>query len=48
MPPAMAAPPQLGQTPPAVKPVSYWPLVLGMTVLFFLGVLLVMYFVLKH
>ena len=48
MPPAMAAPPQLGQTPLAAKPVSYWPLVLGMTVLFFLGVLLVMYFVLKH
>jgi hypothetical protein len=29
-------------------PVSYWPLVLTLTVLFFIAVLLVLYFVLKH
>jgi hypothetical protein len=32
---------------PAEPPVSYWPLVLTLTVLFFLAVLLVLYFVLK-
>jgi hypothetical protein len=46
--PAMPAPPKLPQTPPEAKPVSYWPLILVMTVLFFLAVLLVMYFVLKR
>jgi hypothetical protein len=28
--------------------VSYWPLILTLTVLFFIAVLLVLYFVLKH
>lgn len=47
---AMPAPPpppklDLGAAPP---PVSYWPLVLILTVLFFIAVLLVLYFVLKH
>ncbi len=32
----------------APPPVSYWPLILTLTVLFFLAVLLVLYFVLKH
>ena len=30
------------------EPVSYWPLILTLTVLFFVAVLLVGYFVLKH
>jgi hypothetical protein len=43
--------------PPTPKPakvaipeptVSYWPLILTLTVLFFIAVLLVLYFVLKH
>jgi len=46
--PAAAAPPNLPQAEPQAKPVSYWPLILAMTVLFFLAALLVMYFVLKH
>jgi hypothetical protein len=46
--PTMPPPPKLGQTPPEGKQVSYWPLILVMTVMFFLAVLLVMYFVLKH
>jgi hypothetical protein len=29
-------------------PVSYWPLILTLTVLFFIAALLVLYFVLKH
>jgi hypothetical protein len=29
-------------------PVSYWPLILTLTVLFFIAVLLVLYFALKH
>jgi hypothetical protein len=33
---------------PAAPPVSYWPLVITLTVLFFLAVLLVLYFALKH
>ena len=58
-PPMPAAPPAPKITaPPAPKapkvataeapPVSYWPLILTLTVLFFLAVLLVLYFVLKH
>jgi len=44
--PQAAQPPE---QPTAPKPaVSYWPLILTMTVLFFMAVLLVMYFVLKH
>lgn len=46
--PAVPAAPKRPQTPPEPKPVSYWPLILVMTVLFFLAALLVMYFVLKH
>jgi hypothetical protein len=33
---------------PKPPPVSYWPLVLTLTALFFVAVLLVLYFVLKH
>jgi hypothetical protein len=33
---------------PAPPPVSYWPLILTLTVLFFIAVLLVLYLVLKH
>jgi hypothetical protein len=33
---------------PSPPPVSYWPLILTLTVLFFIAVLLVLYFVLKH
>lgn len=56
-PPKPAAPAIPKVTPPALKtpkveppkpPVSYWPLVLVLTVLFFIAVLLVLYFVLKH
>lgn len=48
-PPAVAVPPLSapgGQPAPAPK--SYWPLILTLTVLFFLAVLLVVYFALKH
>jgi len=51
--PAIAAP-ALPKMPKAPKveipapPVSYWPLILTLTVLFFVAVLLVLYFVLKH
>ncbi len=58
MPPAPAAPkfaaPTLPPPPKAPKvdvpvpPVSYWPLVLTLTVIFALAVLVVLYFVLKH
>lgn len=50
-PPVSVAPPavKIPQVPPVPKPpFSYWPLILGMTVLFFMAALLVMYFVLKH
>jgi hypothetical protein len=40
-----SAPKEVGLAPP---PVSYWPLILTLTVLFFIAVLLVLYFVLKH
>src|SRR3984885_609316 len=33
---------------PGAPPISYWPLILTLTVLFFIGVLLVLYFALKH
>jgi hypothetical protein len=48
--PKIAAPP--APKPPKVAipepPVSYWPLILTLTVLFFIAVLLVLYFALKH
>lgn len=58
MPPAPAIPKRAAPPPPAAPklpkaespkhPVSYWPLVLVLTVLLFIAVLLVLYFVLKH
>jgi hypothetical protein len=33
---------------PVPPPVSLWPLIITLTVLFFLAVILVLYFVLKH
>jgi hypothetical protein len=33
---------------PAPPPVSMWPLIITLTVLFFLAVILVLYFALKH
>ena len=46
---AIPTPPARPQAPPEPKPkVSYWPLILTMTVLFFMAVLLVMYLTLKH
>lgn len=46
IPPSAPKPPkEVGLPPP---PVSYWPLILTLTVLFFIAVLLVLYFVLKH
>lgn len=58
-PPTMPAAPAMPKkaVPPAPKlgkgalpeaPVSYWPLILTLTVLFFIAVLLVLYFALKH
>lgn len=58
-PPPMPAAPAMPKmaVPPAPKPgkpaipeatVSYWPLILTLTVLFFIAVLLVLYFALKH
>lgn len=44
--PSAPKPPKEGALPPS--PVSYWPLILTLTVLFFIAVLLVLYFVLKH
>ena len=46
--PAPPPPPKLDLKAPAPPPVSYWPLILTLTVLFFIAVLLVLYFVLKH
>jgi hypothetical protein len=53
--PKMPAAPKLPAAPKAPKleaaappPVSYWPLILILTVLFFAALLLVLYFVLKH
>lgn len=45
-PPAAPKAPKLDAAPP--PPVSYWPLIITLTVLFFLAVLLVLYFVMKH
>lgn len=46
--PTLAAP-KAPQAPDAPKPpVSYWPLILTLTVLFFSAVLLILYFALKH
>jgi len=45
-PPAAPKLPKLDTAPP--PPVSYWPLIITLTILFFLAVLLVLYFVLKH
>jgi len=48
---AAPAPPKLPKAPKVAipeAPVSYWPLILTLTVLFFVAVLLVLYFVLKH
>ena len=44
--PTAPKPPKEGALPP--PPVSYWPLILTLTVLLFIAVLLVLYFVLKH
>jgi hypothetical protein len=41
-------PPKLPKVEGAAPPVSYWPLILTLTILFFVAVLLVLYFVLKH
>jgi hypothetical protein len=46
IPAAVPKPPKVDV--PAPPPVSYWPLILTLTVLFFIAVLLVLYFVLKH
>jgi len=45
-PPAAPKLSKLDAEPP--PPVSYWPLIITLTVLFFLAALLVLYFVLKH
>jgi hypothetical protein len=46
----MAVPPASKPSKVAIPeaPVSYWPLILTLTVLFFIAVLLVLYFALKH
>ncbi|MGO8794149.1 MAG: hypothetical protein ACLQLC_04950 [Candidatus Sulfotelmatobacter sp.] len=47
--PKIAAPEAPKLDKPAAPPtISYWPLILTLTVLFFIAVLLVLYFVLKH
>ena len=47
--PKLAAPEAPKLDRPAVPPtISYWPLILTLTVLFFIAVLLVLYFILKH
>jgi hypothetical protein len=56
IPPAPAMPkvkaPQAPKAPkidaPAPPPVSLWPLIITLTVLFFLAVILVLFFVLRH
>lgn len=48
MPPGVPKPPKVDIAPLAPPPVSYWPLILTLTVLFFVAVLLVLYLVLKH
>lgn len=46
--PALPPPPKAPKVAIPEPPVSYWPLVLTLTILFAIGVLLVLYFVLKH
>ena len=46
--PKVAAPEAPKLDAPPAPTISYWPLVLTLTVLFFIAVLLVLYFVLKH
>jgi hypothetical protein len=46
--PAPPPPPKLAKGAIPEPAVSYWPLILTLTVLFFVAVLLVLYFVLKH
>jgi hypothetical protein len=46
--PKLPAAPKVPKVGAPEPPVSYWPLILILTVLFFVGVLLVLYFVLKH
>jgi hypothetical protein len=48
--PKLAAPPapKAPKVGPPEPPVSYWPLILTLTVLFFIAALLVLYFALKH
>jgi hypothetical protein len=46
--PALPSPPKPPKVAIPEPPVSYWPLILTLTVLFFIAVLLVLYFVLKH
>jgi len=41
-------PPKLPKVEVTPPPVTYWPLILTLTILFFVAVLLVLYFVLKH
>lgn len=46
--PKLPPPPKAPKVEVPVPPVSYWPLVLTLTVVFVLAVLVVLYFVLKH
>jgi hypothetical protein len=46
--PAVPPPPKAPKVDVPVPPVSYWPLVLTLTIIFALIVLVVLYFVLKH
>ena len=48
--PKMTAPafPKAAKVPIPQPTASYWPLILTLTVLFFIAVLLVLYFALKH
>lgn len=46
--PALPPPPKAPKVEVPVPPVSYWPLVLTLTIVFVLAVLVVLYFVLKH
>jgi hypothetical protein len=45
--PAVPAVPAPAAEAPA-KAAGFWPLILGLTILFAIGAMLVMYFVLKH
>jgi hypothetical protein len=46
--PPKTAPPKIEAPKTAKPPMSYWPLILTLTVLFFVAALLVVYFALKH